>query len=139
MAETLGAEGRGASAGDADAWNRLPGPTASPVLPPPGPTLSIGAGCSFEGLLTFRGAARVDGELVGDVMADGSLILGETARVRGRIEVDELIVAGEVEGDIVARCRIELSASARVVGSIESPRLALADGCVFRGRCRCVS
>ncbi len=102
------------------------------------PSISVAAGGSFNGLLVFRGATQVDGELVGEVVATGTLRLGETARVRARIEVDELIVEGELEGDVVARRRIELSASARVSGSIETPRLSLAEGCVFRGRCRCL-
>jgi cytoskeletal protein CcmA (bactofilin family) len=100
--------------------------------------VSIAAGCSFEGLMTFRGATQVDGQLVGEVVATGTLRLGVTARVRARIEVDELIVEGELEGDVVARRRIELSATARVRGSIQAPRVSLAEGCLFQGRCRCV-
>ena len=97
---------------------------------------SIASGCSFEGLLTFRGAVQIDGELVGEVIAEGTLRLGVTARARARIEVDELIVDGELVGDVVARRRIELSPSARVSGSLEAPLLSLADGCIFSGRCR---
>jgi cytoskeletal protein CcmA (bactofilin family) len=104
----------------------------------PSATISVAAGCAFEGLLTFRGEAQVDGELLGEVVAQGTLRLGATARVRARIEVDELIVEGELQGDVVARRRIELSPSARVRGSIEAPRLSLAEGCVFQGRCRCL-
>ena len=102
------------------------------------PPILIAVGCAFEGLLTFQGETRVDGVLVGEVVARGTLRLGETARVRARIEVDELIVAGELVGDVVARRRIELLPSARVRGSIEAPRLLLAEGCVFEGRCRSI-
>ena len=101
-----------------------------------GPLIAIGVGCSFQGLLSFRGEGQVDGELIGEVVASGRLRLGPTARVRARIEVDELIVEGGLEGDVVARERIELSATARVAGSIEAPRISLAEGCVFQGRCR---
>lgn len=121
-----------------------PSPVQKPQLDPPQepatgpvPLISIPEGCSFEGLLTFQGEIQLDGELVGEIIAEGTLRLGATARVRARIEVDELIVAGELVGDVLARRRIELSPSARVSGSIEAPRLSLADGCVFQGRCRC--
>jgi cytoskeletal protein CcmA (bactofilin family) len=92
-------------------------------------------GTEFEGLLSFRGAARVDGKLSGDVVAEGCLVIGEGARVRARIEVDELIVGGELEGEIYARKRIELLNTARVVGSLRCPRLAVAEGGVLEGRC----
>jgi len=103
------------------------------------PAIAIAVGCSFEGLLTFQGETRVDGQLVGEVIAQGTLRLGETARVRARIEVDELIVEGELVGDVLARRRIELLPTARVKGSIAAPRLSLAEGSVFEGHCRCLT
>lgn len=95
----------------------------------------LAPGAEFEGLLSFRGAARVDGTLSGDVVAEGCLVIGEGARVRARIDVDELIVGGELEGEIHARQRIELLNTARVVGTLRCPRLAVAEGGILEGRC----
>lgn len=95
----------------------------------------LAPGAEFEGLLSFRGAARVDGELSGDVVAEGCLVIGEGAKVHARIEVDELIVGGELEGEIHARKRVELLPTARVVGSLRCPRLAVAEGGILEGRC----
>jgi cytoskeletal protein CcmA (bactofilin family) len=95
----------------------------------------VGESARFEGLVTFRGRAQVDGEIEGEIVCRGTLLLGETARVRGTIEVDELIVAGALEGEANARERIELTSTARVKGILRAPRLALADGCVVEGRC----
>lgn len=96
----------------------------------------LARGAEFEGLLSFRGSARVDGRLSGDVVAEGCLVIGEGARVRARIEVDELIVGGELEGKIHARKRVELLDTARVVGSLRCPRLAIAEGGILEGRCQ---
>jgi cytoskeletal protein CcmA (bactofilin family) len=98
-------------------------------------TTLIGAGASFDGLLTFSGTVRVDGQLSGRVVAEGRLEIGPEARVRADIEVDELVVAGEVEGELRARQRVELRESARVLGSLRTPLLAMAGGCQFEGRC----
>jgi len=95
----------------------------------------VGESGRFEGLLTFRGRARIDGELVGEVICRGTLSLGEMSRVNAVIEVDELIVAGVLEGEATARRRIELTSTARVKGTIRAPRVALADGCRVEGRC----
>lgn len=88
----------------------------------------IGASGRFEGLLSFRGHARVAGSLSGEVAAEGSLELTETARVDARIEVDELVVAGSLSGEVHARERVELLPTAHVRGRLRTPRLAVADG-----------
>lgn len=93
----------------------------------------IDAGASFEGLLTFRGSARVDGELAGRVVADGCLVIGPHGRVRATLEVDELVVAGRFEGEASVRERVELLSTSRVVGRMRAPRFALAEGCCFDG------
>lgn len=95
----------------------------------------VGESGRFEGLLTFRGRARIDGEVVGEIICRGTLWLGVMARVSARIEADELIVEGSLEGEATVRDRIELRSTARVKGTIRSPRLAMADGCVVEGRC----
>jgi cytoskeletal protein CcmA (bactofilin family) len=93
----------------------------------------IDAGSSFEGVLTFRGAVRVDGRLIGRIVADGCLVIGPRGRVTATIEVDELVIAGEFEGDAVARSRVELLSSGRAQGTLRAPVFALADGCRFDG------
>lgn len=94
----------------------------------------IAEGAAFEGLLAFRGAARIDGRLQGEVVASGALEIGEAADVRARIQVDELVVAGRLEGDAVVSRRIELRPSARVIGNLHAPSVILADGCQVEGR-----
>ena len=94
----------------------------------------IDAGASFEGLLTFRGSARIDGVLSGRVIADGCLVIGPRGRVTATIEVDELVVAGEFEGEASARARVELLASARAAGRLRAPSFCLAEGCRFDGQ-----
>jgi cytoskeletal protein CcmA (bactofilin family) len=96
----------------------------------------LGPGTAFEGLLTFRGGARVDGELAGEVKAEGTLVLGPTARVRAKVEVDELILAGHLEGEVTARRRVAIEPGARLVGSITAPLLRIEDGAFVEGPCR---
>ena len=107
-----------------------PGPVSAADLP-----VVLGPGSRFEGLLTYRGAARIDGELVGEVRCRGTLQIGESGRVEGIVEVDELIVAGELEGEAHARERIALLATARVRGVIRAAAVSMADGCWLEGRC----
>ena len=93
----------------------------------------------FEGLLCFRGLARIDGELRGAVDATGTLWLGPQARLEGRVDVDELVIEGEFFGEIYARERVRLLAGARVNAHLEAPRVAVADGCRLEGSCETVA
>ncbi len=94
----------------------------------------IPPGATFQGILTWRGAACVEGSLEGDAVAQGILEIGPEAHVHGNVLVDELVVAGTLEGDALATRRIELQAGARVVGDLRAPLLVLADGCNLEGR-----
>lgn len=96
----------------------------------------VAAGTEFEGLLAFRGTVRVEGRVVGDVVAAGCLWLAEGAELRGRVLADEVRVAGQIEGEIQARRRLELLPTARVRGFMTSPSLVVADGARFDGTCQ---
>ena len=105
---------------------RIPEETGSVLVP---------ASARFEGLVTFRGRARVDGEVEGEIVCQGTLWVGPGGRVIGTVEVDELVVEGVVEGEVTARRRLELSDTARVSGAVRTPRLHMADGSQLDGRC----
>lgn len=93
------------------------------------------ASSEFEGVLSFSGRVRIDGTLAGRVIADGRLLIDRGARVRGEIEIDELVVAGRVEGTISARRRLEVRAGAEISGELRTPSLQLEEGAFVEGRC----
>jgi cytoskeletal protein CcmA (bactofilin family) len=95
----------------------------------------VAANAEFTGLLQLRRAARIDGAIEGEVIATGMVWIGETGRVRARVEAEEVVVAGELEGEVWASGKIELLASARVTAVLYTPRLVLAEGSFFEGRC----
>jgi len=96
----------------------------------------IGPGTSFDGVLSFEGTLRVEGELAGSVLAQtGSLVVGAQGRVRARIEVAELVLAGALVGDVVAHRRVELLPGAELEGNVTSPLIMIADGGRIAGRC----
>jgi len=96
----------------------------------------LARGTEFRGLVVIHGDARIEGCVRGEVVGAQRLEIGEAGALEARVEADELVVAGSLEGEVRARCRVELRATARVRGTIETPRLALADGALFDGRCR---
>lgn len=99
-----------------------------------GPVCAVGAGARFQGLLSFWGAARVEGTMEGEVASRGTLEVGPAATVTGRVEVDVLVVEGTVAGEVYARERVEVLPGASVTATIRTPRLAVAEGAHFEGR-----
>ena len=96
----------------------------------------LGRGTRFEGLLTFEGRVRVDGDLKGEVRSDGLLVLGDGCNVDAIIEVGTLIIrGGTVRGSVVARDLIEVHKGAVVHADITAPEIDIAKGCTFDGRC----
>jgi cytoskeletal protein CcmA (bactofilin family) len=95
----------------------------------------VPAGGEFEGLVKLRHAARIDGSVAGEIVSDDCVWIGKQARVRARVSAREVLVAGELEGEVRASSKVELLDTARVVAQLETPRVVLADGSFFRGRC----
>ncbi|MFN3871001.1 MAG: polymer-forming cytoskeletal protein [Aquificaceae bacterium] len=96
----------------------------------------IAAGCLFEGNLTITdGLTRMDGEIKGNIMGNGGLIVGEQGIIRGNINVKSVVVYGTVEGDISAES-VEIKAKGRMKGNITTSELMVERGAIFNGECK---
>lgn len=93
-------------------------------------------GARFEGLIALRAPGRIDGCLIGELLASDLLWIGSSARIQARVAAPEIIIAGEFDGEAEASGRIELLGTARVRAALDTPRLVLAEGSFFEGRCR---
>lgn len=95
----------------------------------------LGQGSRIDGKLTFEGSVRIDGQVEGEISAQESVIIGESAEVTAQIVAATIIVQGRVTGDLTARKRIELKAPASIAGNISTPSLVIHEGVVFEGHC----
>jgi len=93
-------------------------------------------GCSFEGKLTFDGVVQINGDFQGDIFSDGTLVIGQDARVNAKIVVDTLVINGRVEGIVQAKNKVEIRSAAQLFGDIITPGLVIEDGGIFQGRCQ---
>ena len=96
---------------------------------------SLGKGSQITGKLTFEGTVRIDGAVEGEIAAQESVVIGESAKVKAQLTADSVIITGEVTGDIIARRRVEIRAPGKLYGNITTPSLVIHDGVVFEGRC----
>jgi len=106
---------------------------------PPIRTL-IGEGTQIQGELRFTDGLRIDGEVVGDVIAVGEapsiLVISEKARVMGRVRGGHVIINGQVDGPIQSDELLELQPQARIVGDVRYEVLEMHQGATIDGELR---
>ena len=95
----------------------------------------IDRGCNLEGKLTFDGTVQINGGFQGDILSDGTLVVGSDANIDGNVRVDSIVIEGSVRGVIVAKGRIELRQGGRLTADISTPTLIIEDGAIFHGQC----
>lgn len=95
----------------------------------------LGLGSKVDGKLVLEGAGRIEGQVEGEISAQDTLTIGESAVVNAKISGTSIIIEGRVTGDVCARQRLELRATSRVQGNISAPCLVVQDGAVFEGQC----
>lgn len=96
----------------------------------------LGKETVFEGKMTFGGVFRLDGKLEGEIFESGTLIVGETAIIKGKIGLHTIIINGQVEGEIDAKARVEIHPTGKVYGKILTPILIINEGGIFEGHCK---
>ncbi len=94
----------------------------------------LGAGAVFEGQLEFKGMVRIDCAFTGAIHSDGTLVLGDKARVEGEITVEQLISNGIVIGNVTAKSKVTLQKNSQLQGNLTSPYLDVEEGAVLEGQ-----
>ena len=88
---------------------------------PPIRTL-VGEGTVIEGEIRFGEGLRIDGRVIGDVIAEGEgrsiLVIGDKASIAGRVRADHVIVNGAIVGPVECDELLELQPKARIEGTV---------------------
>ena len=96
----------------------------------------IGEGTHVQGELRFDAGLRIDGEVVGDVIATDPaslLVISEKARVQGRVMAGHVVINGSVQGPVMATTLLELQPKARIVGDVHYEALEMHQGATIDG------
>lgn len=95
----------------------------------------LGKGTRITGTLVFEGPSRIEGHVEGEVSAQDTLTVGESAVVNARIKGSMIVIHGTVTGDVVAQTRLEIRAPGKVIGDVTTPCLVINEGAILEGRC----
>lgn len=90
----------------------------------------VGVGMRILGDVHCAGVVKVAGTVIGDVSADGQVLVAKGGRVEGAVQAGEAVLNGEVIGPIVAD-RVEIQASAVIRGEITTSCFMIHEGAML--------
>ncbi|MBM4277167.1 MAG: polymer-forming cytoskeletal protein [Deltaproteobacteria bacterium] len=96
----------------------------------------LGKETLFEGKMTFKGVFRLDGRFEGEIFDSGTLIVGESAHIKGKIGVNIIIINGRVEGEVNAKKSVEIHPTGKFFGTLTTPALSINEGGILDGHCK---
>jgi cytoskeletal protein CcmA (bactofilin family) len=95
----------------------------------------LGKGTEFKGMITYDGTIRIDGKVEGEIITQGTLIVGESAVIQAEISAGSIVCGGKITGNVVAHQKVHLLSKAVLSGSVTTPNLIIDEGVSFNGRC----
>ncbi len=98
------------------------------------PPSIISADLRIVGDLSSDGEIQVDGAVDGDIRTK-SLLVGETAHIKGEIVAESVHVHGTINGQIKSKS-VNLAKTAHVVGDVLHEDLAIETGAFLEGHCK---
>lgn len=93
----------------------------------------LGAGTKYQGTLQFEGSVRIDGSYDGEIISEGTLIIGKDAVVNATIKVGELVLNGKLTGDISISRRLVVHQTGIITGTIATPKFIVEEGAIIDG------
>lgn len=92
----------------------------------------LGDTCTITGDIVTKNSIRIDGNIIGNIQADGKVVIAEKGSIKGDVNCKEFIVYGAVEGVITTQ-RLHLQPSAKINGEINTKTLQVEEGAVYQG------
>ena len=96
----------------------------------------LGAGTEYSGRLDFVGTVRLDGSFHGEIVSEGTLVLGKDAMIKGQISIGTLISNGQIYGDVTALKKAVMQKHSTLDGSLSTAALVVEEGATIEGDVR---
>ncbi|MFH0733562.1 MAG: polymer-forming cytoskeletal protein [bacterium] len=91
-------------------------------------------GVRIEGKLYSNGNVRIDGKVIGDVIVDGNLTIGEGAEIKGGVNAKNITLSGTMEGVLSSSEKLIMESKAVLKGDLFAKVLVVQEGAVFDGK-----
>ena len=104
-----------------------------------GSVTTIAQGTTLNGDVECDTDMRIDGNIIGNVICKGKVVLGSSAIVQGDLTTANADVFGTVNGDVKTEDLTCLKSASTVNGNINTGRLQIEANAVFNGQCKMTS
>lgn len=88
----------------------------------------------IKGTIKFENELIFDGKIEGEILSEGTLVIGKNAEVRGEVKTKSVTVHGTVFGNITVTEKAELKASSQLTGDLKATRIIIEEGATFIGK-----
>jgi len=95
----------------------------------------VGQATQIKGTISAGSTIRVDGQVEGEIIAKGDIIIGETGIIRAQMKGRSATVAGSVHGNVDLQDKLEIASSGKLYGDIKTGVLIIGEGAIFKGAC----
>lgn len=96
----------------------------------------ISEGTTLKGTLNSKNDIRIAGQINGETISEGKLIVTSSGVVEGEVKVADADIAGKVEGDVRVKGKLNLRQTAIVNGDIYTKTLIVEEGAQMNGACK---
>ena len=93
----------------------------------------ISQGTAIRGDMTASTDIRVDGQVDGMLYSDGKVVVGESARLSGKLFGSTIDFWGKMDGDVFVKDTLSLKSSSKVNGNIHVRRIQVEMGAEING------
>jgi cytoskeletal protein CcmA (bactofilin family) len=95
----------------------------------------ISEGTKIKGDINANGDIRIDGELIGNILAKGKLVVGPKGRIEGQINCNNIEISGYIKGKVTAGELLNMKSTSQITGDIVAGKLSVEPGSLFSGSC----
>lgn len=92
----------------------------------------IGEYFEFVGDINSKGTVRIEGKIVGNVIVQKGIILGEKGIINGNVETEAAIIYGTINGNLKAK-QLEIKETGCINGDIKTEVLGIEMGAKYNG------
>jgi cytoskeletal protein CcmA (bactofilin family) len=98
----------------------------------------LATGTKIIGDISSDSDLRLDGSIEGNILTEGKVILGPSAKIKGSITCANAEISGLVTGNINAPEQLSLKGTSKIEGTIRTSTLIIEPGAVLNGSCEMV-
>jgi len=96
----------------------------------------IGKNTKLQGTIEGAGAIRVDGEVTGDLIIKGNVVIGKEGKILGNVKCDNLLNSGTIKGNANCTEQFRLTSTGSHYGDVNVKTFIVDENAIFEGKCK---